>query len=151
MLDDALSYQLKALDKQQKVLDAEPSEIILSLENVGRIYYNMQKWQDAVYYFKKALNILELNIKTDRNNLDEIQSLITLTERQMEKHIHERYETATNVFINNNKSNAEISAREDIPSITAETNLTIPMLSCLSKCKKNVCVKKKKKKLCNIQ
>ncbi|CAM4789223.1 unnamed protein product [Rotaria magnacalcarata] len=151
MFDDALNYQLKALDKQQKVLHAEHSEIVLSLENIGRIYYNMQKWQDAFYYFKKALNTLELNIKTDRNNLEEIQSLITLTERQMEKHIQERYETTTNVVVNNNKSNTEIGAREDIPTITAETNLPMTMPSYLSKCKTNVCKKKKKKKLCNIQ
>ncbi|CAM4904932.1 unnamed protein product [Rotaria socialis] len=151
LFDDALNYQLKALDKQQKVLHAEHSEIVLSLENIGRIYCDMQKWQDAVYYFKKALNILKLNMKNDRSNLDDIQSLITLTEWQMEMHIQERYETTTNVVINNNKSNAEIGATENIPTITAETNLPMTMLSCLPKCKKNVGTKKKTKKLCNIQ
>ncbi|CAF0907703.1 unnamed protein product, partial [Didymodactylos carnosus] len=86
MFGDALNYQLKVLDKQEKLLHAQHPEIVLSLENIGRIYYNMRNWQDAVNYFQKAINILELNIKTNRNTIKEIQSLIVLTKRQREKH-----------------------------------------------------------------
>ncbi|UJR34764.1 hypothetical protein I4U23_027542 [Adineta vaga] len=43
MFDDALSYQFKALNKQQRISYGEQSQTFLSLENTGSLYYNLQK------------------------------------------------------------------------------------------------------------
>ena len=142
LFDDALNYQLKAWSKQQQILQAEHPEIAFTLENIGRIYFNMQKWQDAVTYFQKALNILELNLKPNCVDIKEIQSLIGLAEQQVAK--------VTNSVINVNESNVGINARKDIAAFKVETELAIDTFSC-SLTEKRKVNKNRKQKCCTIQ
>ncbi|CAF1189331.1 unnamed protein product [Adineta ricciae] len=81
MFDDALTYQLKALNKQQRISYGEQSELLLSFENTGRLYYNLQKWREAIDCFTKAKTILKFNTQFNQDCLDEMDNLIAIAKR----------------------------------------------------------------------
>lgn len=65
--DNALDYQLQALENREKAGNAEGTAE--SLYKIGSMYFSQEKYDKSLEYYKKALHLCEKDISIPRKNL----------------------------------------------------------------------------------
>ncbi|CAF0896474.1 unnamed protein product [Didymodactylos carnosus] len=82
--DDALTNRFKAFDFQQRIQSPSNPSLAWALKDIGRIYFCMNKYIQALDYYMNALKIFEKNYDHEHKHVKNIQNQIATVRNKID-------------------------------------------------------------------